>query len=214
MGTVAVRYVVQELTPKSTRLYIDAIFVADSHHGKHPSDGYVETTEYNLISERLTEIDRMESEAMAAVERRNNPPAQPEASSSKDQQEEATGGQPPARHQTGATLASIQAPSAGGYNAPDLRQEIARERTKIDAINLNIRQLQNQIHELREAATVRVAGSGAELRALPYIHASSLQALKKGEQVTVLEKTQFWYRVRSADGAEGWLYHGYVDGQQ
>jgi hypothetical protein len=94
MGMVAVRYVVQELTPKSTRLYIDAIFVADSHHGKHPSDGYVETTEYNLISERLAEVDRMESEAAAALERRNNPQAQPDSSSSKDQQEDALGGQP------------------------------------------------------------------------------------------------------------------------
>jgi hypothetical protein len=53
MGTVVVRYVVRELGASSTRLFIDAVFVEDSGHRNHPSDGSVETSEFGYIQQRL-----------------------------------------------------------------------------------------------------------------------------------------------------------------
>src|SRR5215469_7121235 len=58
VGTVAVRYVVQQNGPNSTRLTIDAVFVENGGHHSHPSDGYVETCEFAEIGKRLKGFDQ------------------------------------------------------------------------------------------------------------------------------------------------------------
>jgi len=63
VGTVAVRYVVKALGPKSTRLTIDAIFQEDSHHHYHPSDGTVENAEFLAISDEIKDINDREVKA-------------------------------------------------------------------------------------------------------------------------------------------------------
>src|SRR5215470_7816858 len=63
VGTVAVRYVVQERGPNSTRLFIDAVFIENARHHGHPSDGYVETCEFGEIGKRLKERDQLLAEA-------------------------------------------------------------------------------------------------------------------------------------------------------
>ncbi len=72
VGTLAVRYVVKALGPKSTRLNIDAIFQEDSHHHYHPSDGTVENAEFLAISDQIKDIDDKEAkdkqDALYAVE--------------------------------------------------------------------------------------------------------------------------------------------------
>jgi hypothetical protein len=72
VGTVTVRYVIQALGPKSTRLTIDAIFQEDSHHHYHPSDGTVENAEFLAISDDIKDADDKEAkqkqEAEYAVE--------------------------------------------------------------------------------------------------------------------------------------------------
>jgi hypothetical protein len=55
-GTVAVRYVVESLTPERTRLLIDAVFFEDSLHARYFSDGSVEGAEYGEILERLKDM--------------------------------------------------------------------------------------------------------------------------------------------------------------
>jgi SH3-like domain-containing protein len=35
--------------------------------------------------------------------------------------------------------------------------------------------------------------------------------LDRGEEVTVLTTTRYWYRVRSADGHEGWIYYMFLE---
>lgn len=52
-GTVVIRYVVQALGPKSTRVTIDSVFVENSHHHTHLSDGTVENAEFLAISDNL-----------------------------------------------------------------------------------------------------------------------------------------------------------------
>jgi hypothetical protein len=56
-GTVVVRYVVQPIGPNSTRLRIDALFDADTHHGPHPSNGQVENKEFEVISSRIDDLE-------------------------------------------------------------------------------------------------------------------------------------------------------------
>ena len=59
-GTVTVRYVVQSLGGSTTRLRIDALFVGNSHHGTHPSDGQVENAEFEAIAAQLKDIADVE----------------------------------------------------------------------------------------------------------------------------------------------------------
>lgn len=56
-GTVVVRYVVQPIGPTSTRLRIDALFDADTHHGPHPSNGQVENKEFEVISGKIEDLE-------------------------------------------------------------------------------------------------------------------------------------------------------------
>jgi hypothetical protein len=62
-GTIAVRYIVTSESPERTRLRVDAIFVEDSRHGDHPSDGSVESAESKLIQERAQAIQTAREEA-------------------------------------------------------------------------------------------------------------------------------------------------------
>jgi hypothetical protein len=52
-GAVTVRYVVAPGPAGDTRVTIDAIFVEDSHHGRHLSQGFVEKAEFEAIAKRL-----------------------------------------------------------------------------------------------------------------------------------------------------------------
>jgi len=61
MGTLAVRYVLKALSPKTTRLTIDAIFQEDNHHHFHPSDGTVENAEFLAISDEIKNIEDREA---------------------------------------------------------------------------------------------------------------------------------------------------------
>ena len=61
------------------------------------------------------------------------------------------------------------------------------------------------------AEFVRISVERAELKTLPYAHARSVEALKQGQEVTVLAKTTYWYRVRAEDGQEGWISHASVE---
>jgi hypothetical protein len=56
-GTVVIRYVVQSLGPKSTRITIDSVFVENSHHHTHLSDGTVENAEFLAISDNLKSLE-------------------------------------------------------------------------------------------------------------------------------------------------------------
>lgn len=61
IGTVTVRYVVKSVGPKATRLWIDAIFVEDSHHHRHQSDGTVENAEFLAIADNIKTIEDQEA---------------------------------------------------------------------------------------------------------------------------------------------------------
>ncbi len=57
VGTVSIRYIVQEAGPDAAILKIDAIFV-DARNVKHPSLGPVESSEYTAIQQHLRNIQQ------------------------------------------------------------------------------------------------------------------------------------------------------------
>jgi hypothetical protein len=71
MGTITVRYVVTGFDEKNTNLRVDAVFVENSSHKVHDSDGSVEAAEFGEIRQHVEEIaakheiDRQEAERIA-----------------------------------------------------------------------------------------------------------------------------------------------------
>lgn len=71
-GTIAVRYVVTNVSPERTRLRIDAVFVETAHRAVHASDGTVESSEYKVIQDHLHAIQFAEQETADAQQRRES----------------------------------------------------------------------------------------------------------------------------------------------
>jgi Bacterial SH3 domain len=184
VGTVAVRYVVQQSGPNSTRLTIDAVFVENAGHHSHASDGYVETCEFAEIGKRLQEF---EQQAM--------PGGAGEFSSSKD----------------GKAISSLNSPGSSGSS--DIQRALADQKAQLAAETANLQKIEDQSRQIRTSEFVRVRAERAELKAAPYSHARVVEALKPGQQVTILAKSAYWLRVRSEDGQEGWLHHSSVEVQ-
>lgn len=183
VGTVAVRYVIQNNGPNSTRLTIDAVFVENGGHHPHPSDGYVETCEFAEIGKRLKEFDQDGSSS--------------EFSSSKE----------------GKPGANGNAPSAAFGGSDDIQRAIADQKAQLAAESANLQRLEDQSRQIRTSEFVRVRAERAELKASPYSHSRVIEALKQGQELTILAKSAYWLRVRSEDGQEGWLHHSAVEAQ-
>jgi SH3 domain-containing protein len=60
-GTVAVRYIIQPLIPTGTRLHIDAIFIEATGRKRHASDGQVENSEFEAISDTIKDLEDAEA---------------------------------------------------------------------------------------------------------------------------------------------------------
>ena len=67
LGTLAVRYVVQPQGDKNTVLRIDAVFVDDTRHTLHQSNGSVEGSEYRAIHDRLEQAELVKKETTEAL---------------------------------------------------------------------------------------------------------------------------------------------------
>lgn len=87
VGTLAVRYVVENHGEARTTLRIDAVFVEDFRHRAHPSNGTVEVAEFKQIQDLLDKAAAAKRQAVEAANRRQAELALREAE--KRQQEEA-----------------------------------------------------------------------------------------------------------------------------
>ncbi len=210
VGTVAVRYVVQERGPNLTRLFIDAVFIENARHHGHPSDGYVETCEFGEIGKLLK--DREQLQKLAASGQPFSP-GQESTSHSEDRQEEIK-----AEVKKGAIPKEVNPKTVlppeparitdvDSTKLGDLQRAIAEQRSQLAADHANLDKLEAQARQLRASEFVRVKSDRAEIKILPYSHARVVEALKKGQEVTVLARTNYWYQVRSEDGQEGWISH-------
>jgi hypothetical protein len=208
VGTVAVRYVVQERGPNSTRLFIDAVFIENARHHGHPSDGYVETCEFGEIGKRLKDREQLQTQVAAGqqfspgVESSSRPePARPEAK------------QPEAKPVDGKESERTHVEVVDSAKVGDLQRVIGEQKSLLASESANLDKLEMQARHLRTSEFVRVKSDRAELKALPYAHARVVEALAKGQEVTVLAKSTYWYQVRSEDGKEGWISHALLEVQ-
>lgn len=71
-GTIAVRYVVTTVSPERTRIRIDAVYMENTRRRVHPSDGTVESSEYQVIQDHLQAIQFAAQEAADAIRRRDS----------------------------------------------------------------------------------------------------------------------------------------------
>ena len=187
VGTVAVRYIVQDNSNNSTRLVIDAVFVENARHHGHPSDGYVETCEFAEIGKRLNQFDQRE--ALRASGREFSPTQ--ESSSQAENALEPT--------DSSATA--------------DIWRAISDQKSQLAADTAKLKQLEAQAHKIQAAEFVRIRAERVELRASPYSHARIVESLKQGQEVTVLAKSAYWCRVRAEDGQEGWAQYSALEVQ-
>ncbi len=73
IGTISVRYVVQDAGPNAASVQIDAIFV-DARNVKHPSLGNVESSEYAAIQQHLRTLQESQRETEQAKAANAAPP--------------------------------------------------------------------------------------------------------------------------------------------
>lgn len=66
IGTISVRYVVQDVGPDAATVQIDAVFV-DARNVRHPSTGEVESSEYAAIQAHLKNIQASRQQTQAAT---------------------------------------------------------------------------------------------------------------------------------------------------
>jgi len=69
----------------------------------------------------------------------------------------------------------------------------------------SIKDLEQQVAELRPKVEARTKDAGASLRSAPFRTASTLQALPAQSEVVILILTQYWYGVETKDGHRGWI---------
>ncbi len=207
VGTVAVRYVVQERSPNSTRLFIDAVFIENARHHGHPSDGYVETCEFGEIGKRLK--DRAQWQTQVAAGQQFSPGA--ESSSRPDATPPEA--KPPEAKPVEAPTGDAHVELLDSAKTGDLQRAIAEQKSLLASESANLDRLEAQARRLRTSEFVRVKSDRAELKASPYAHARVVEALTKGQEVTVLAKSAYWYQVRSENGKEGWISHSLLEVQ-
>jgi hypothetical protein len=200
VGTVAVRYVVQERGPNSTRLFIDAVFIENARHHGHPSDGYVETCEFGEIGKRLREHDKLLAEAATGQQ---FSPGQESSSRSESVAPEPV----PAPAVPAAAAAEV----VDTAKTADLQHAIAEQKSLLATDYAGLEKLESEARQLRSAEFVRVKVDRAEMKAMPYMHARVVEALSRGQEVTVIAKSSYWYQVRAEDGKEGWVSHSMLE---
>jgi hypothetical protein len=102
------------------------------------------------------------------------------------------------------TLAGV-ADTAGLQNTLQLEQERLAEAKAAEA------KFQDRVKKLEFDTMGRVKSAGVPLKASAYDHSSTILKLQKGESVTVLTTTKYWYRIRTEKGDEGWIYYAFLE---
>ncbi len=183
LGTLAVRYVVQEQGLGNTVLRIDARFVEDMRHSVHLSDGSVESSEYKDIQERLDALELVKKETAEALQAKQDRLAKENFGLGSDTVLLST---PPSE-------TSIE--NANGESA--IGQPVAHEQPA--------ESLEQHVAELRRQVERIVKKPGAPLQSAPFHTASTLKSLEPGEEVLIQIATPYWYGVETRDGQHGWI---------
>jgi hypothetical protein len=191
VGTLAVRYVVQPQGDKNTVLRIDALFVEESRHASHQSNGSVESSEYKDIQDRLQAAELLKKETAEALEAKQEHEAKQKFGMSNGTILLST--PPPA---------TLESDVAGGSspNSPPSNSGPSPSWTSDSGISL-----EQHVSDLRREIKRLVKAPGAPLKSAPFRTASTMKSLEAGTEVLILILTPYWYGVETYDGQHGWL---------
>lgn len=193
MGAITVRYQVEKTATQGSVLRIDAVFVRDGSRAPYFSDGTVEASEYRRIQELLPAPSADSSAPSGDV-----PRPLPAASA-------------PALPEATEIAAPDRSPHAAAPMVTGLENTLEEEKARLAATNSSIMQLQEQAKQLRFDTLGRVKFPSSPLKAAAYNESATLRVLDRGEELTVLTTTRYWYRVRGADGRDGWIYYMFLE---
>jgi len=183
LGTLAVRYVVQEQGSGNTVLRIDARFVEDIRHSVHLSNGSVESSEYKDIQEHLDALELVKKETAEALQAKQDRLAKENFGLGSDTVLLST---PPSE----TSIENTNGESASGQ--PATHEQPAES-------------LEQHVAELRRQVERVVKKPGAPLQSAPFHTASTLKSLEPGEEVLIQIATPYWYGVETRDGQHGWI---------
>lgn len=88
----------------------------------------------------------------------------------------------------------------------DLREQLSREQAAIEAAHTKEDQFQHKAQEANGGKPATVRTEIADLKIAPYAQSKTLKELSQGELVTILVRTQHWYRIQTSSGEQGWVY--------
>jgi len=181
VGTLAVRYVVQAQGDKNTLLRIDAVFVEDSRHTVHLSNGSVEGAEYKTIHEHL--------EALQLIKQR--------ASEPQSDQHGLVSEKLTAKENPAPTFPTPSA-SSGEHQVVEAQPQTLASSPSNETPEQHLKDLQRQTQRI-------VKSPGAALKASPFHTASTLASLPSGTEVLIVISTPYWYGVETHEGRHGWV---------
>jgi Bacterial SH3 domain len=92
-----------------------------------------------------------------------------------------------------------------------LQEGLAQEQARLEEAKAAVSALEKHVKQLEFDTQGRIKSSGVPLKASPYDHSSTIAVLDKGEQITVITTTKYWYRLRRASGQEGWIYYVFLE---
>lgn len=227
MGTITVRYEVQTTGPQRSVLHIDAVFIREGSRALYFSDGTVEAAEYRRIQELLPSFSAAQlHNASKAPQSAPQPVAPPIAPQTAEPPAEPTTAAPAAAPQAAAPAMNQDTPPARPTRAaapvtpaaapvaahsPGLENALEEEKAQLAAVNSSVDQLQERAKQLRFDTLGRIKFPSSPMKAAAYTESATLRVLDRGEEVTVLTTSRYWYRVRSADGHEGWIYYMFLE---
>jgi len=92
-----------------------------------------------------------------------------------------------------------------------LQYDLTQERAMLTDARSAESKLEQQLKQLQFDTQGRIKAEAIPLKSDPYNHASTIEPLKKGQIVTVLTTSKYWYKVRTESGEEGWIYYLFLD---
>ena len=223
-GTLVVRYVVQAQGDKNSVLRINALFKEDYRHIVHPSNGSVETAEYNDIREHVEAIELMKRQNVEAA----NQQRQERLAKKQSLAKQADGGawpmpQSDAPQSTSKPVDQATETQEDAVPAPAVTQSPGPGVSSSEALSsrslpsqaapnqsslgpaLSGQSLEDRVKDLRKQVERLVKAPGAPLKSAPFHTASTLQSLPPGTEVLILISTPYWYGIETHEGQHGWI---------
>jgi hypothetical protein len=203
MGTITVRYLVQAITPTSTSVRVDAIYIESAHRAVHPSEGAVESAEFGevqlhlnrILAQEKDDLDEAKDESKAES-KEDTSVAAPVAEASELLMQPAAAvpsrkSPPPASSRP--VVAGNGQPPAGASD------------------NSSVGELEERVKSLRHQVEARVKAPGAPLKSAPFHTATTIQTVPGESEVAIVILTTYWYGVQTPDGHRGWIQRSQLE---